>query len=481
MRAQRRPAIRDRHRRSRRHGLRIYTARLAIPFVSFPDTGTRFPARRTAVRPPARTFRLNTPPPVSAAPAAPKSFAALRHPGARAYLIGSALAMNADAVEHVISYLIIWEKFHSPTLGGFAVVAHWLPFLLFSIHAGALADRFDPRRVIQAGMVLFMLVSAGWALLFMTNTLEMWHAVVLLIVHGLAGAIWAPAAQLLIHDIVGREQLQSGVRLLATSRTLGIVLGPAVGGGLLVLVGPAWGLFINILIYLPLTLWLWRAPYGPAFRTGAAAAAATGRRAIRGVSDILATMREVAGNRVVVPMTLLAGAAGVMIGNAHHPQMPEFAVDLGTGGDSLLYSILLGANAAGALTAGLVLESRSLLPAKRGTAFVLVFLWCFAMGGFALTGSYEVALALLFVAGFLDLSFNSMAQTLVQLNAAPEIRGRVVGLYMMTAFGLRAVSGVTVGMAGSLIGIHWSLAISAGVLLAMVLALAARTYRPAAA
>jgi MFS family permease len=422
---------------------------------------------------------LNTPTPATGS-TPPRSFAALRHPGARKYLLGTALAMNADAVEHVITYLVIWQKFESPTLAGFAVVAHWVPFLLFSIHAGALADRFDPRRVIQAGMLLFMAVSAAWGFFFLTDTLEMWHAVVLLILHGLAGAIWAPASQLLIHDIVGREQLQSGVRLLATSRTLGILLGPAIGGGLLLLVGPVWGIFLNVLIYLPLTLWLVNAPYGPAFRTGAEAAAAGGRRAIKGFADIVATVRAVAGDRVIAPMIMVVGASSFLIGNAHHPLMPEFAIDLG-GGGGLLYSILLGANAAGALTAGIVLESRSLLPARRETVFVLVTIWCLAMGGFAVTASYELALMLLFTAGFVELSFNSMAQTLVQLHAAPEIRGRVVGLYAMTAFGLRAVSGVTVGMAGSFVGIHWSLGLSAGVLLVVVTTLITRTYRSAAA
>lgn len=407
--------------------------------------------------------------------APPRSFAALRHPGARAYLLGTALAMNADAVEHVITYLVIWEKFESPTLGGFAVVAHWLPFLFFSIHTGALADRFDPRRVIQAAMLLFMAVSAAWGLLFMTDSLEMWHAVILLILHGLAGALWAPASQLMIHDIVGRDLLQSGVRLQATARTLGILLGPAVGGGLLLLVGPVWGIFINILIYVPLTWWLIGAPYGPAFRTGATAAAATSRRAIKGFSDIVSTIREVSTDRVIMPMTLVVGVAAMLVGNAHHPQMPEFALDLGSSGGGLLYSLLLAANAAGAMAAGIVLETRSLLPARRNTVFVLVILWCFAMAGFALTSDIRVAMVLLFAAGFLDLSYNSMAQTLVQLNAAPEIRGRVVGLYVMAAFGLRAISGVTVGMAGSLIGIHMSLALSAGIVLVMVLALVTRT------
>ncbi len=62
-----------------------------------------------------------------------------------------------------------------------------------------------------------------------------------------------------------------------------------------------------------------------------------------------------------------------------------------------------------------------------------------------------------------------MAQTLVQLHAPPPIRGRVIGLYSMSSLGLRAFSGVTVGIGGSLIGIHWSLALSAMLLLAFTM------------
>ena len=76
-------------------------------------------------------------------------------------------------------------------------------------------------------------------------------------------------------------------------------------------------------------------------------------------------------------------------------------------------------------------------------------------------------MALLFVAGFFELAFNSMAQALVQLNAPMEMRGRVIGLYNMASLGLRAFSGVSVGLAGSLIGIHWSLALSALVIFAV--------------
>ncbi len=390
----------------------------------------------------------------------PRSFAALRHPGGRAYLSFAMLAMMADNIEHVISYWIIFQKFESPALGGFAVFSHWVPFLLFSVYAGALADRFDPRRIIQLGMLLFMAVSLGWGILFLTDSLEMWHAVVLLVVHGLAGVIWAPAAQLLVHDIVGPAQLQSAVRMIASGRTLGVLLGPAVGGGLMLAFGPAWGILLNIFIYLPLTLWLWKAPYGPAFRAGPR----TPGRAISGLADILETLRSIASDRTIVSMIMLAGCASFLVGNAHQAQMPEFSRDLGHDG-GLHYSALLAATAAGALLAGIVLESRGLLAARARTAFILVLLWCGMIAGFASATSYPLALALLFAAGFLDLSYNSMAMTLVQLNAPPAIRGRVVGLYNMSSLGLRSFSGITVGLGGSLIGIHWSLGLSAGALL----------------
>src|SRR5256885_11962034 len=126
---------------------------------------------------------------------------------------------------------MMWQKFQSPALAGFAVISHWVPFLLLSIWSGGLADRHDPRRVIQLGMGVFMAVSIGWGALFLADALEMWHAAVLLVFHGLGGVLWGPAAQVYIHDIVAPQALPSAVRLSATARWLGLLIGPAGGGG----------------------------------------------------------------------------------------------------------------------------------------------------------------------------------------------------------------------------------------------------------
>jgi MFS family permease len=394
------------------------------------------------------------------------AFAALHHKDFRAYFFATMLAMMADNIEHVISYWLLYEKFKSPVLAGFAVLSHWTPFLLFAVYFGALADRFDCRKVIQLAQIMYMGVSAAWAALFFTDTIQVWHACILLVIHGMAGVLWGPGSQLLIHDIVGTDQLQSAVRLNSTSRQLGVLFGPAVGGGLMLLLSPSMGLIVNTLIYLPLTIWLLTVPYTGHSREGAAPA----RRAL-GWRDAFEVVREVSGNRPIMAMVVLAGCVSFFVGTAFQATMPEFAHDLGTQKADFAYSALLGANAAGAVIGGFLLEGRGWLPPRVQTAMISAILWCVVITSFALSQNYYLSLALLFAAGVLNLIFSSMGQTIVQLLSPPQLRGRLIGLFAMASMGLKAFSGLTVGVLGGLIGVHWSLAASSMVLLTVTLGL----------
>ena len=151
--------------------------------------------------------------PLTTTAAAPRRSAALRDRHSRPYLFTAGLSMMADNIEHVITYWVLWQTFHSPALVGFQVVSHWLPFLLLSVWFGGLAERYDCRRLIQVAQGLFMLVSLCWGLLFLTGTLDVWEACVLLVLHGCAGALWAPAEQLLLHDVAEPADLPGALGL----------------------------------------------------------------------------------------------------------------------------------------------------------------------------------------------------------------------------------------------------------------------------
>jgi predicted MFS family arabinose efflux permease len=247
-------------------------------------------------------------------------FGALRSGDFRFYFATAVVAMSADSVEHAITYWLIFERFNSPALAGFAVISHWAPFLVLGITFGALADRYDCRRITQAAQGLLVSVSLGWAVLYLTGALAEWHAVVLLIVHGIAGALWAVSGQLFVYDMVGATHLESAVRLNATARQLGIFLGAALGGALLLTVGPANGLFVNCLLFVPIVFWLFRTPY-----TGHLNQAVRAARGSFSLGDAWSTLREVARHRIILSMVLLGGATSLLVGFAYQPLLPQYA------------------------------------------------------------------------------------------------------------------------------------------------------------
>jgi MFS family permease len=388
---------------------------------------------------------------------APARFGALRNRDCRAYLGGSMLSMHADNIEHVITYWVLWKTFHSSALVGFQVLSHWVPFLLFSVYSGALADRYDCRRVIQVAQVLFMSASVGWGILFLTDTLTLWNACLLLVVHGLAGTLWGPAEQLMLHDFVGTADLPSAVRMNATAKSLGILFGPVVGSALLLGLGPTAGIFANVLIYLPLTLFLARTRFTGHNRDGDV------KRVRLSALDALRVFGEIRGNSTVVSMIVLGGLASFFIGVALQSAMPIFAADFGSG-EGLTYGVLLFANGVGGVVGGIVLEATGRVPATVRTAVISTLVFGLSIVGFSVTGSYLLAVLLLVVGGMANLTAMSTGQTVVQLAAPAAKRGRVIGLYGMAANGLRFGSGITVGFLSGVVGVHWSLGLSAATL-----------------
>jgi MFS family permease len=390
--------------------------------------------------------------------APPRKFAALHNRDCRPYLFGAGLAMMADNIEHVITYWVLWQKFHSPALAGFEVISHWMPFLLLSVYFGSLADRYDCRRIIQAAQVLFMVVSALWGVLFVTGSLQIWEACVLLVLHGCAGSIWGPGEQLMLHDFVGPSELPSAVRLNATFRSLGILFGPVVGSALLLGLGPIAGIFTNIVFYLPLTLFLFRTKFTGHTRDNNV------RRPRVGIMDSIRVLRAVGSNHTLVSMIILAGLGSFFVGASMQSSMPIFAQDLGAGNAGTAYGVLLFANGAGGVIGGILLEASGRVKPNVTAAVVSTAIYGVSTLFFALTGSYPLAVVLLVVGGVANLASMSIGQTVVQLLAPAADRGRVIGVYGMSANGLRAGSGFTVGLLGAAIGVHWSLGFSAAAL-----------------
>jgi MFS family permease len=248
------------------------------------------------------------------------------------------------------------------------------------------------------------------------------------------------------------------VRLNSTFRSLGILFGPVIGGVLLLGLGAEAGIFVNAAFYAPLVLFLLRTRATGHSRDLPGGAVRFGFRELGRIS--LFVVRD----RTLTSMIVLAGLGSFFVGASLQSVMPAFAGRLGAGTGDAAYSALLFATGAGGVLGGLLLEATGWPKPTIRSAVIATLVYGAGILGFAMTRSFPLALALLFVAGVANLASTSISQTVVQLLAPPAERGRVVGLYGVAANGLRLGSGFTVGLFGAAVGVGAALTWSAAAL-----------------
>ena len=377
--------------------------------------------------------------PPGMAPVRPIRFAALQVPTFRGYWVTSWISSTGDGMENVIRGLLIVQLVGlsaAPFWLGMMVFAHWIPFTLFSLYGGALADRYDNRKVQIVAQLLLMTAAFGVAAATFTGSVTQWWIFGLLLVHGFAGAIGGPAQQTLIHSIVGRDRLLSAVSLNSTARQLSQVVGPAIAGFIYLQFGPGWGFFVNGLTFVPLLLFLAffvrlapKAPIAP--------------------QPVLEALRE--GITFVRSRPRIGGLIGVemlpviFLGHTFNSLLVLFATDYLRAG-TLGYSFLLVASGLGALTVALWMSYARLRsdPARIivGAAVVEVL----AILVFALSTSYALSFALMIAIGGATVLTQSFNNTALQLSAPDRIRGRVMGAYSFGTQGFRVLNGPLLGV-----------------------------------
>ena len=304
-----------------------------------------------------------------------------------------------------------------------------------------------------------MFVSIAWGVLFLTDSLTIWKACVLLVLHGMAGALWGPAEQLMLHDFVGTEDLPSAVRLNATFKSLGILFGPVVGSALLLGLGPIYGIFANVLIYLPLTLFLFRTRFTGHLRDDGVPRP---RLTLAGCGAHDQERRGQPGDRFhdhSRPGSGRSSSARRCSRRCRSSPRDLGARDVGHGVRRAAVRHRRGRGRRRPAARGDRPDQ-----AHREGRPVSTAIYGLAILGFAITHSYLLAVILLLIGGVANLASMSIGQTVVQLEAPPAERGRVLGVYAMSASGLRAGSGFTVGLLGAAVGLHWSLGLSAAAL-----------------
>jgi len=373
----------------------------------------------------------------------------------RGLWIGNNISNLGGLVQGVGAAWLMTELAATNGMVALVQAANVLPYMAFSLLAGALADNFDRRKIMIWAQSFMLAASAVLAAMAYGGLVTPWVILAFTFLIGAGGALSNPAWQASVGDVVPRNEVRRAVGLNSMGFNLMRSVGPALGGAIVAAAGAAAAFGVNALSYLAIigALLVWRPArsdrrlppesLGPALSAG-----------LRYVSMSPALMR-------VMARGLLFGFAASSV----LALLPVVAAGV-LKGTALTYGVLLGAFGMGAI-GGVIVSNRLASRVRSETMVRLAFLG-FAAGVEALAFSrseWTSALALMFCGGSWVLAL-SLFNVTVQLSTPRWVVGRALSLYQTTTFGGMALGSWVWGLLSDGYGPVWSLALSGAMLLA---------------
>ncbi|HTE16117.1 MAG TPA: MFS transporter, partial [Burkholderiales bacterium] len=344
-------------------------------------------------------------------------FAALRHCGFRLLWMATLLSSTARWADMVVVGWLTLELTDSPLMVGIVAGSKMAGYIAAPF-MGVIADRMDKRLLLIIAAVVNLAVTGIMLLLFVSDWLALWHVIALALVSGLTWALDNPARQALVPDLVEKEDLTNAIALNAVAVEITVVIGPALGGLLIPVLGMggAYGLITGIFLMDVVVLLRMKV----AKQSTQQVHESPGRSLIGG-------LKYVWGNQTVLVLLLVAFLLNLLAAPYRYSFLPLFAryiLDAGPTG----YGMLTAMAGFGALVAGLWVVSKGNVKSKGRLLVWSSLVWPVALLLFALSTSYYLSLAFVFVAGLAQAIAWTVIATLILSNTTHAMRGRVMGL-----------------------------------------------------
>ncbi len=386
----------------------------------------------------ARQFRL------------PKTFSALQHRNYRLFLTGQLISLAGTWMQNLAQGWLVYQISGSELALGIVGFASAIPALVISPIAGVISDRVSRRAVLVGTQTGAMMLALILATLTFFDMVEVWHIVVLAAGLGLVNSFDGPARQAFVVEMVGREDLPNAIALNSMTFNLGRIVGPALGGAVLVLVGPAWCFLLNGISFVAVItgLLMMRLPPQKPVTTSLAPL-----QQIKGALDYL-------GGQPELRALLLMALAFSLFGITYSTVLPAF-IDKVLGQGAAAFANVNAMTGVGAVTGAFIVakwggngqRGRWLSWAILGFPVVLTL--------FAVNRYYPFALVLAMLLGIGFMLTFTLINTLLQTQLVDEMRGRVLSLYTLTFFGFTPFGNLMIGSLSEWLGISQALVISA--------------------
>ncbi len=378
------------------------------------------------------------------------TFAAMRHRNFQLYFGGQLISNIGTWMQVIAQAWVVYQIGHSELTLGLVSFASAIPVLVISPWAGVIVDRVSRRTLLALTQSGAMLLAFSLAALTFAGIVREWHVIVLAALLGVVNAFDAPARQAFVPEMVGKDDLPNAIALNSIMFNSARVIGPALAGMVLALVGAAWCFTLNGLSFLAVLLGLWLMvlpPHQPQHRLHSA------------WEQLLSGLKYTAGNREMSGLILLSLVFSIF-GITYSTLLPAF-VEKVLQREAVAYGWINAATGLGAVTGAFLLAHR-LSHGRRGWFLVLTNLaFPLVLMAFAYNSLYPLALLLAYGLGIGFMVQFTTINTLLQTRVEDRYRGRVMGLYTLTFFGFSPFGSLLIGYLGETLGLGIAMTIFA--------------------
>lgn len=382
-----------------------------------------------------------------------RQFSSLSIYNYRVYFFGQMISLVGTWMQTTAQAWLVLRITGSPFALGAVTTLQFLPITLFTLFGGVFADRLPKRKMLMVTQSVAMAQAFVLGTLVATDAVQLWHIYVLALTLGTVNAFDGPVRQSFVVELVGRDQLVNAVALNSSIFNVARIIGPAVAGILIALLGLPLAFFANAASFIAVL-------FAYVLMRPGEFAAVPKRNA---TGSVFAQVAEGFKYSWRTPTVLFVFILLAFLGTFGYnftviiPLVAEFVLKVGPGKFGLLTSAMgLGSLISALMLAALGQASPRVLLAA-AVAFVVVFALVAASHWFWVTA------ALLVVLGVAAVAFSTTINTTLQLTVPDELRGRVMSIFFLLFAGSTPIGGWLTGTFAEIIGVRSTLSIEAGI------------------
>ena len=378
------------------------------------------------------------------------TFAALAYPNYRLWFVGQMTSLFGTWMQTTAQGYLVYELTKSEAFLGYVGFASGVATWAFTLYGGAVADRVPRRNLIVVTQTFSMLLAFALSLLAFLRIVSPWHIIVLAFLLGVVNAFDGPARQSFVLEMVDRPVLTNAIALNSMMFNSATAVGPAVGGLTYALFGPGWCFAINGISFLAVIaalLAMRLPPWTPPPRRGST------------LGDIREGLRAVLAEKRILAIICLLGSVS-LFGMSFATLIPAWAVQI-LHGDARTNGLLQSARGVGALLAAFWIASFAHRRSKGRTITAASFLFPVMLILFSFTRVLSLSLLAIFAVGAVNITVNNLANALVQTLTPDKVRGRVMGIYMLSFFGFMPIGALLAGQLATVAGVPITVVIGA--------------------